>query len=88
MKRSADFLVRQVAGQFVAVPLGKAAARFNGMLTLNATGVFLWEQLEQEKTVEQLARALCEKYDVSLQQATEDVTAFAEKLMGVGAIIP
>lgn len=87
MKRSPDFLVRQVAGKFVAVPLGKAASAFNGMLTLNATGVFLWEQLEQEKTAEELAQALCEKYEVSREQAMTDVTAFTQKLISVGAII-
>lgn len=87
MKRSPDFLVRQVAGKYVAVPLGKAASAFNGMLTLNATGVFLWELLEQEKTAEELVESICEKYDVSPEQALADVNAFTEKLISVGAII-
>ena len=71
----------------MAVPVGKAAAQFNGMLTLNSTGVFLWEQLAQEKTAEELTQALCEKYDVTLEQATADVKAFTDKLISVGAII-
>ena len=87
MKRSPDFLVRQVAGKYVAVPLGKATSTFNGMLTLNATGVFLWEQLEQEKTAEELVQAICGKYEVSPEQAMADVTAFTQKLISVGAII-
>ena len=31
MKRSEDFLLRQVAGKQVVVPLGKAAVKFQGI---------------------------------------------------------
>lgn len=86
MKRSAEFLLRQVAGKHVVVPVGDAAVAFNGMLTLNDTGVFLWEQLEQDKTEEALVEALCGKYDVSRELAAKDVRAFVEKLVSVKAI--
>ena len=86
MKRSAEFLLRQVAGKNVVVPVGNAAVSFNGMLTLNATGVFLWEQLEQDMTEGALVEALCGKYDVSRELAAKDVRTFVEKLVSVKAI--
>ena len=48
MKRSENFLLQDVAGTLVVVPVGAAAVSFKGMLTLNATGDYIWEQLENE----------------------------------------
>ncbi len=86
MKRSEDFLLRQVAGKQVVVPLGKAAVKFQGMLTVNATGAYLWQLLEQEQTEAALVEALCAKYDVDAQTARNDIAAFLEKLRSVDAL--
>ena len=45
MKRSEDFLLRDVAGTLVIVPVGEAVSAFPGMITLNATAAYLWELL-------------------------------------------
>ncbi len=87
MKRNSDFLLREVAGTVVVVPVGEAAASFSGMITMNSTGSFLWEQLEKEQTVETLTAALLENYEVTSEKAREDVEAFVAKLIPVGAIL-
>ena len=87
MKRSADFLLRDVAGTTVIVPVGAAVSKFPGMLTVNATGAFLWNLLEKEQTVQTLIGALLESYEVSEEVARADVEAFLEKLKPTGAIL-
>ena len=87
MKRNPDFLLRNVAGTQVLVPVGQAADAFAGMVTLNSTSVFLWEQLEDVQTVDSLARALLDRYDVAEEKAREDVEAFLAALMPTGAIL-
>ena len=87
MKRNADFLLRQVAGSQVLVPVGAATKRFPGMIRVNPTGCYLWELLETEQTRESLAMALQERYEVTLEQAAKDVDAFVEKLLPTGAIV-
>ena len=87
MKRNSDFLLREVAGTVVVVPVGEAAVSFSGMITMNSTGSFLWEQLEKEQTVETLTAALLENYEVTSEKAREDVEAFVAKLIPVGAIL-
>lgn len=86
MKRSANFLMREVAGSWVVVPVGQAAREFSGMMRLNPTGRFLWELLEQEQTEGSLVAALLERYDVSEDVASKDVAAFLEKLRSAGAL--
>lgn len=87
MKRSADFLLRDVAGTLVVVPVGAAVSDFPGMITLNPTGAYIWELLEQEHTVESLVDALTARYDVSAEKARADVEAFIDRLKSTGAII-
>lgn len=87
MKRNPDFLLRRVADSVVVVPVGAATAAFPGMITLNDTGAYLWELLEQEQTVETLTVAMTDRYDVEQDLARKDVEAFVGRLIPTGAIL-
>lgn len=80
MKIKDGFMLRKVGGQYVVVALGEASRSFNGIIRLNESGKFLWEQLSSDKTPEQLCTALLNEYDVTPEQAQSDVAAFTEKL--------
>ena len=80
MKIKDGFMLRKVGGQYVVVALGEASRSFNGIIRLNESGKFLWEQLSADKTPEQLCAALLSEYDVTPEQAQSDVAAFTEKL--------
>ena len=86
MIRNEDFLLREVAGSQVLVPVGKAVGGFAGIITLNDSGIQLWNALAIEQTTEQLAELLMEKYAVSLEQATLDAEKFVKNLQSVGAV--
>lgn len=80
MKIKDGFMLRKVGGQNVVVALGEASRSFNGIIRLNDTGVFLWEQLKQDKTEEQLLEALTAEYDIDPAQAKVDIADFVESL--------
>ena len=42
MQIKPSFAMRKIAGSNIVVPVGAAASDFNGMITLNDTGAFLW----------------------------------------------
>lgn len=87
MKRNPNFLLKDVAGKQVLVPVGKAAVAFPGMITVNNTGKFIWAFLEQEHTFDQLVEAMTLQYEVSAETAREDATVFIDRLRTVKAII-
>ncbi|MBQ6832152.1 MAG: PqqD family protein [Oscillospiraceae bacterium] len=87
MKRNPGFLMRQVAGRYVLAPVGEMVKTFSGMITMNATGKFLWDLMEQDQTVDSLAQALADNYEVDVEKAKEDVVKFLEPLKPVGAVI-
>ncbi len=87
MKRNPGFMMRQVAGRYVLAPVGDTVKTFSGMVTMNGTGKFLWDLLEQDQTVESLAQALVDNYEVDLEKATQDVITYLEPLKPIQAVI-
>ena len=80
MKIRSGFAIRQIAGSNIVVPVGQNSLDFNGMITLNDTGAFLWNTFQQDTTVEAAAKALTEAYEVDLARAQEDVKKFTDLL--------
>lgn len=78
MKIKEGFMLRQVAESWVVVPMGNEELDFNGMITLNETGAFLWKQLGKDCTREELIKALMEEYEVTEERASAGVDKFLE----------
>ena len=76
MKRLDDFVMQDVAGENLLVPIAARVMDLNGLITLNATGAFVWELLAQERTVDELADAVAERFEVDSADACADVQAF------------
>ena len=79
MKIADGFLLKTVAGKNIVVSVG-AEVNFNGMLTLNDTGVYLWNLLQKDTTKDDILSKMLEEYDVSEEIASADIDAFIQKL--------
>ena len=86
MKLKKNFVLRQVAGAWVVLPLGAETVNFSGMLQLNDSGAMLWRVLEQGGDQEALVNALLGEYDVTREQAEADVQEFLAKLTQAGCM--
>lgn len=86
MKIKENYALRQIAGTWAVLPLGAATLNFNGMLTLNESGVMLWKLLEQGSDRDTLVAALLAEYEVTGQRAAADVDEFLEKLSQAGCL--
>ena len=80
MKIKDGYMLREVANTYVAVPIGKAALDFSGVVTLNGTGTFLWKMLSKEKTEQELLDLLLEEYEIDAASAKKDLSEFLSKL--------
>ena len=79
MKLREGYLLRKVSGKNIVVSVG-SDVEFNGMLTLNDTGVFFWELLKNDTTKEEMLAKILEEYDVSEDEASGDLDDFLTKL--------
>lgn len=79
MKIKEGWMVREVAGEFVAIPVG-AQINFDGMITLNETGKTIWTCLEKGAEQEDVVQALLNEFDVDEETAKSHVAVFIERL--------
>lgn len=80
MKIKNGFVKRNIAGSEIVVPVGKNAAEFNGMITLNESGAFFWDCLLEDTTADEVVAKVLEIYDVTPEKAALDVNNFISML--------
>ena len=78
MKIKNGFVVREVGGENVVVPVGEMSKVFHGMINLNETGAFLWKFFSQEHTIDEGVSALLTEYEVEEEIARKDVENFCK----------
>ena len=86
MKIKDGYILRDVAGSHIVVPLGSAELDLGGMMTLNEVGAFVWRALEQETTEAAVVQALLAEYDIDKETATQDVHRYIQKLIEKGVV--
>ena len=80
MKLCGDFLVRQVMDNIVAIPVGKTALQFNGMIMLNDVSRVIWQCLEQGADMDTIVTAVTDAFSVERPEAQADILEFCDKL--------
>jgi len=84
MRIKDGFLLRTVAGNTVVVPIGDEAVDFNGVITINESGKFIWELMQEGIEKEELLDKFMKEYDLSEEDAKEDIRAFIQILLDNG----
>jgi hypothetical protein len=88
MQLKKGFVLRNVCGENVITGEGLDAIDFGRLLCLNETATWLWRRAEEQGvfTVDSLADALCEEYDVDADQARQDVSAMLAEWQNIGVV--
>ncbi len=73
MKLKENLKLRKIGNRYMIVEAGEAVDLTN-VYTLNATAAWLWEEMGNgDFSIEELARKMCDRYDVDEQTALADV---------------
>ncbi|MBQ8015523.1 MAG: PqqD family protein [Clostridia bacterium] len=86
MKIKSGYKLRKMCGNSIVVAVGKDAADFNGMITLNESGELLWGKLAQGAEKHELVQLLIDEYGIDEQIALADVEEFISKIEGAGFV--
>lgn len=81
------FIVRQIAGETIAIPAGPAARELSGLLALGGSGQFLFNLLQTEQTEDSLVQAVVETYEIDEATARADIAEFLEILRSNGVLV-
>lgn len=87
MKIKEGFLLREIAGSWIVVPMGQRVVEFNGLISLNDSGAYLWRKLEENiGGEEELVTLLTNEYDVDEDTARLDVNEFLASIREKGLV--
>ena len=86
MKFKKEFMLREIVGETILIPMGDSNNHFNGIITINELGKFIWENIESSKDEEDLLHKILEEYEVEEKEAKEDLDEFLDKLRQVDII--
>lgn len=84
MKLTCEFILREVAGESILVPVGSTALAFNGIITLDPVGTQIWKDLEAGKSRDEILNHILEDFDVTAEIASHDLDAFLNQLREKG----
>ena len=81
MKIKEGFVVREVAGTYLALATGELSKIYNGSINLNSSAKFIFDNMQTDITKEELVKKLLDKYkNLDEKTAMQDVEEFVSKL--------
>ena len=81
MKIRDGFVVREVAGTYLALATGELSKIYNGSITLNSSAKFIFDCFLEETTKEEVVGKMLETYEgIDEATALEAVNEFVEML--------
>lgn len=86
MRKKGGFILREVGDQTVIVPTGQMVFDFNCLITLNTSGRWIWDHLDESQSAETLTREIAIEFDVDEAAAGKDIEEFLSELLRLGLI--
>lgn len=87
MRVSTDFILREVAGEWLLVPVGDAAVKLRGLIGLSESGYLIYTLLQKGADRQELLRAVLSEYKVDQATAEADVDAFLFQMRSLGILL-
>jgi hypothetical protein len=88
LHRQAGVVLCHVDGKHMLVPAMTDKVNLDCLFLLNATGAFVWEQLDGRRRVAQIGEALAKAFGIPVDAAVEDASRFLTSLLDQQLVEP
>ena len=85
-KANPDFLLREVAGEAVLIPIGEAGVFENSVISLNDTCSFLWKLFQEPRTEEEVIAEAKKEYSDPDGEMEQGIRSFIEEYVKYGLL--
>lgn len=86
MKIKDGFVLRNVVDEFIVMPTGDNITKFEGAVVLNEVSAFIFRQLENAVSREDVLSAVLNEYEVDEAQAAKDLDALLGQFESMGIL--
>ena len=84
--RDEDFILREIAGEAVLVPVGENTELSNSIISLNETSAFLWKLFDHPVTYDEVLDEVYKEYEDPEGTIRIDVLSFINDFVAQGLI--
>lgn len=85
-KANPDFLLREVAGESVLVPVGEAGIFENSVISLNETCSFLWKLFREPRTADEIISEARKEYSDPQGEMEQEINDFIREYLRYGLL--
>ena len=78
MRKKEQFIIRQVADEYVMMPIGATAQKFNGLIMANDVSAFIWDNIEKVETPEELIDLIYAEFEADYERISADTLEILE----------
>lgn len=78
--KPASVVSRKIKDEYILVPLSSNIADMDSLYRLNATGAFIWDAIDGQRSVSDIAAEMAAEFDVEIDRAVSDVIDFVDAL--------
>ena len=82
-----DVIPREIGDEWMLVPTGTLAQTFNGMISLNATSHFVWNQFAEPHSIAEVMQAVHAEYEDATHIMDLEVHRLIEDYANMGLLI-
>ena len=86
IKASKNIMLREIAGEYLLIPVGKMATEIHGMIMLSESGCLLWKSIQNGATESEMIELILKEYIIDQDTARNDVRAFVAKMKKAGIL--
>ena len=86
MKLKGNFVLRQIMGETIVIPVGDAMLNINGMICLNEVGELIFRGLQAEDSREKILDKILQNFDVTYEEAAADLDDFLRRFCETGLL--
>lgn len=79
-------MARNIAGETLIVPIKNHVGDLSAIYTLNEVGARIWQLLDGQHPVTEIAAAVSLEYDVTADEAAQDVLELCDSMEAAGLI--
>jgi hypothetical protein len=84
--KNPDFVSREVAGEFILIPIRRQLDEVNSLYVLNETGAALWRRINGKRSAREIIEDFSMEFDVTREQIEKDFNSLIEDLRSIQAI--
>ena len=87
-KANPDYVVRDIRGEKLLVPIAGDMGALDSLFTLNETAALIWDLASEGSPQTDIVQALQDTFDVSLEEAEQDTEQILSELVTLEALLP